>query len=303
MERRTGIERDGRVRAFGSNLEYLAALIGYLCLLARYRCQSYGRNTCRKGEETHVPRGKITQKRVQQALLKHERRVAGTMAEGRVSLPLEQLAKEHGLAPFEKWALAAVVGQGMDDQFCQVMEALVGRRGNREVGTVLALLCEDVEHKIEARRYFISSATLFAHGLLSIGFSRSLMSESEFMRMDLEVPRRIASLILGEYDVDDQLLAFSSVNACFTEETLLNDLNSMNVINIAVRPQLVLAVLNSRLMSYWFVHKFGKLQRGIFPQFKVNELAMFPMPATFAPYEEMLIKLVERILAAKKAAI
>jgi len=72
------------------------------------------------------------------------------------------------------------------------------------------LLCEDVEQKIEARRYFISSATLFARGMLSIGFGRSPMSESEFMRMDLGVPRRIASLILGEYDVDDQLLAFTS---------------------------------------------------------------------------------------------
>ncbi|MFN9028046.1 MAG: TaqI-like C-terminal specificity domain-containing protein, partial [Akkermansiaceae bacterium] len=68
------------------------------------------------------------------------------------------------------------------------------------------------------------------------------------------------------------------INACFTAETLLNDLNSMNIINIAIKPQLVLAVLNSRLMTYWFVHKFGKMQRGIFPQFKINELAIFPMP-------------------------
>jgi hypothetical protein len=90
------------------------------------------------------------------------------------------------------------------------------------------------------------------------------------------------------------------INACFTAETFLNDRNSMNIINIEIKPQLVLAVLNSRLMTYWFIHKFGKMQRGIFPQFKINELAIFPMPCSFAPHEKDLITSVDRILAAKQ---
>lgn len=75
----------------------------------------------------------------------------------------------------------------------------------------------------------------------------------------------------------------------------------MNIINIAIKPQLVLAVLNSRLMTYWFIHKFGKMQRGIFPQFKVNELAIFPIPMSFGPHEKRLMELVDSILAAKTA--
>ena len=93
----------------------------------------------------------------------------------------------------------------------------------------------------------------------------------------------------------------SCINACYTEETLLNDLNSMNIINITIKPQLVLAVLNSRLMTYWFIHKFGKMQRGIFPQFKINELAIFPMPRSFAPHEKSLLTSVDKILAVKQA--
>ena len=31
------------------------------------------------------------------------------------------------------------------------------------------------------------------------------------------------------------------------------------------------------LMSFWFNMKYGKLQRKLFPQFKVNELAQFPI--------------------------
>ncbi|GHV05967.1 hypothetical protein AGMMS50229_09930 [Campylobacterota bacterium] len=68
------------------------------------------------------------------------------------------------------------------------------------------------------------------------------------------------------------------INACYTKETFLNDLNSMNIIYIKVSPKYLLGILNSKLISYWFAHKFGKLQRGIFPQFKINELAQFPVP-------------------------
>jgi type I restriction-modification system DNA methylase subunit len=89
------------------------------------------------------------------------------------------------------------------------------------------------------------------------------------------------------------------INACFTSETLLNDLNSMNIINITIKPQLVLAILNSRLMTYWFIHKFGKMQRGIFPQFKVNELAIFPIPRSFGSHEKRLVELVGSMLVAK----
>ncbi len=90
------------------------------------------------------------------------------------------------------------------------------------------------------------------------------------------------------------------INACYTDETVLNDLNSMNVINLTIKHQLLLAVLNSRLMTYWFIHKFGKMQRGIFPQFKVNELAIFPISISFEPHASRLIELVESVLNAKQ---
>ncbi|NGZ10647.1 MAG: hypothetical protein CV088_14890 [Nitrospira sp. LK70] len=90
------------------------------------------------------------------------------------------------------------------------------------------------------------------------------------------------------------------IHACLTKETALNDLNSMNVINIRDKPEYVLGVLNSRLVSWWFVNKFGKLQRETFPQFKVNELADFPLPKNGEKHRDQIAKLVERILAAKQ---
>ncbi len=90
------------------------------------------------------------------------------------------------------------------------------------------------------------------------------------------------------------------INACFTREVILNDLNSINIINIQESPELILSVLNSRLISYWFFHKFGKMQRKTFPQFKVNELAMFPVPKDFGQFRQELIRNVNDILMLKE---
>ncbi len=90
------------------------------------------------------------------------------------------------------------------------------------------------------------------------------------------------------------------INACLAEEIVLNDRNSMNIINFKESPELILAVLNSKLISYWFVHKFGKMQRGTFPQFKVNELAIFPIPKIFEPHREVLTNLVDKVVVWKQ---
>ncbi len=84
------------------------------------------------------------------------------------------------------------------------------------------------------------------------------------------------------------------INACFTSEILLNDMNSMNIIEMKLSPLYLLGILNSKLLSFWFIHKFGKLQRGLFPQFKINELEIFPIVTTTANNEANLIALVER---------
>ena len=54
-------------------------------------------------------------------------------------------------------------------------------------------------------------------------------------------------------------------------------------------------------MTLLFVHKFGKLQRGVFPQFKVNELAQFPIAVANAAQKQAISQRVEKILADKKA--
>lgn len=91
------------------------------------------------------------------------------------------------------------------------------------------------------------------------------------------------------------------IKGCLVEEILLNDLNSMNIINIKESPECILGILNSKLTSFWFVHKFGKMQRNTFPQFKINELANFPLPMKRHEKQSEISELVNQIMVGKKA--
>ncbi len=69
-----------------------------------------------------------------------------------------------------------------------------------------------------------------------------------------------------------------SIHACATSDNYINDINIMIVKPTKSDDVIpILGLLNSKLMSFWFNHTYQKLQRGLFPQFKVNELAQFPM--------------------------
>ncbi len=226
---------DTTATPFGSNLEYLASCVDHLRMRARKRlllrrleggqdtvpaCPDGGDDVpdpdCGPGAETAKQRSIETVIRVtgNQATARLEAlnaRIAATLAEGKVDLPLERLAKDAGLCEFEKQVILAVLGPNLDGAFGRLLECLQRGRGI-EIRTVLDVLCEGVADKIKARRYFIHSASLLTHGLLNLSYSRrDTVSESDFQCMDLEVPRRISSLILGEYDVEDSLVTFSSI--------------------------------------------------------------------------------------------
>ena len=92
------------------------------------------------------------------------------------------------------------------------------------------------------------------------------------------------------------------INAIYTEEELINDRNSNNIINPTKDYNLkyILGVINSRLLSYWFIHTFDKFQRKIFPQFKVNELAKFPIYKADKKQQAGIIKLADKMLDLNK---
>jgi len=57
------------------------------------------------------------------------------------------------------------------------------------------------------------------------------------------------------------------INAAFINEDFINDRNSNNILSLNKDYNLkyILGIINSRLLSYWFINTFDKFQRKIFP--------------------------------------
>lgn len=91
------------------------------------------------------------------------------------------------------------------------------------------------------------------------------------------------------------------INAILTDEYFINDINSMVIIEMKINPDYLLAIINSKLISYWFQNKFDKLQRWLFPQFKVKELGIFPIKiASDNDSQSLIFKTTEIINTNKK---
>ncbi|UUM62038.1 Eco57I restriction-modification methylase domain-containing protein [Streptococcus suis] len=91
-----------------------------------------------------------------------------------------------------------------------------------------------------------------------------------------------------------------SIEAAYTDEHLINDRNSNIIGDIEVNPLYLLGVINSKAISLWFMMKFDKFQRRVFPQFKANELGQFPIPAATDSQQEELAQLVEQLMEEMK---
>lgn len=101
------------------------------------------------------------------------------------------------------------------------------------------------------------------------------------------------------------------VNAIYTDEPFYNDINSMIIFSPKEKISLkyLLGLINSRLLSFWFMRTFDKLQRKIFPQFKVKELASFPIhPINFSDStdktrHDRMVEMVEQMLTLHKQLV
>lgn len=87
-----------------------------------------------------------------------------------------------------------------------------------------------------------------------------------------------------------------AIECVYTDENVINDLNSIVITDIKVNPLYLLGVINSKVITLWFLMKFDKFQRRIFPQFKVNELGEFPIPEATSLQQEAVATLVEILM-------
>lgn len=88
-----------------------------------------------------------------------------------------------------------------------------------------------------------------------------------------------------------------SINGVFVDTPIINDLNSMVIEDIhGISPLVLLGFINSKPMTLWFLMRFDKFQRRLFPQFKVKELEQFPIPKTNKQIQTNIEILVKSII-------
>ncbi len=90
-----------------------------------------------------------------------------------------------------------------------------------------------------------------------------------------------------------------SIQAMVVPENYYNDQNYIVVYGrnddeVSLLPALC-GILNSKLISFWFVNKLGKMQRGLFPQMKAGELANFPIVVPNDDIKELSIAMLDAI--------
>nr|WP_181716067.1 TaqI-like C-terminal specificity domain-containing protein [Arthrobacter sp.]QJS06528.1 type IIG restriction enzyme and methyltransferase [Arthrobacter sp.] len=87
-----------------------------------------------------------------------------------------------------------------------------------------------------------------------------------------------------------------AIEATYTDEYMINDRNSNVIGNIQVNPFFLLGIINSKIITLWFIMKFDKFQRRVFPQFKANELGEFPIPDATLIQQEEIAALVKTLM-------
>lgn len=90
------------------------------------------------------------------------------------------------------------------------------------------------------------------------------------------------------------------MNAVYVKEHFINDINSTIISDFKTHPLFILSILNSKLLSFWFVNTFDKFQRKIFPQFKGKDLKRFPIPIISEGHKQTLSDKADSMLKSKK---
>ena len=131
----------------------------------------------------------------------------------------------------------------------------------------------------------------------SLGWSGEHIAYGEM----LAAPRKEAKFI-GERILVRQIPSKMphAINAVLTDAHYINDRNSMIIQDIQDNPFFIMAILNSKLTSFWFAMTFNKFSRTIFPQFKVGELKQFPIPQATIEQKQALGDLAKKILELNK---
>lgn len=90
-----------------------------------------------------------------------------------------------------------------------------------------------------------------------------------------------------------------AIVSTYLEEVYLNNRSIINILqnDKDLNLKYILAILNSKLMTFYHLNKSVKAQRDIFPKITLNDLRQFPIKITSTEKRELVIKLVDKMFS------
>lgn len=191
------------------------------------------------------------------------------------SIPLSEIANIcDGVLPYE-------VGAGKPKQTKEIRNKRLYHSYTKLDKTWLKLMTS-----IDIRRYFSGWSGQYIKYGKNLGRSRN---ENLFQQNRILVRHIPAPLPY-------------SILATYAGDLLINDNNSMIItINSEMYSiKYILALINSKLISFWFSNVFNKLHRKLFPQFIVKELSLFPIVPIKKQEQQELVNHAEKLISINK---
>ena len=222
-------KRSKKVKGFKTNFEYLEEYFGLIykrtCLYAVKNMDSILNSGSSRymddAKEFYVQLGLKTKKNIPEKIevMREEYQGAKESFQERIKvskipLHLENIAWTNRLCEFEKDVIAMSLAVATDSRFNTLGEHLRFHARDKvwEIKEYLSVLTDSFEERIKFRRYFMATGKLNSKGLLLLEYNgRNVGTESDFLEMSIQLPRRISSAIYGEDEPEDMILAFSEI--------------------------------------------------------------------------------------------
>lgn len=88
--------------------------------------------------------------------------------------------------------------------------------------------------------------------------------------------------------------------ATLTEDNFVHEQSIEVITDLIGNPKFLIGVLNSKVVSYYAIHRFDFLQRSTFPQMRLTQIKDFPIPDATDSQQEEIAQVVEQLMEEMK---
>ncbi|WP_294592927.1 Eco57I restriction-modification methylase domain-containing protein [uncultured Streptococcus sp.] len=88
--------------------------------------------------------------------------------------------------------------------------------------------------------------------------------------------------------------------ATLTEDNFVHEQSIEVITDLIGNPKFLIGVLNSKVVSYYAIHRFDFLQRSTFPQMRLTQIKDFPIPDATDSQQEDIAQVVEQLMEEMK---